>query len=63
MSVSESVDNDALSRGVQRPVAQGLIDAGVTGVGADSPFGDAPFVQTWGRPETSGDRLFFNSGI
>ena len=59
----ESVDNDALSRGVQRPVAQGLIDAGVTGVGADSPFGDAPFVQTWGRPETSGDRLFFNSGF
>ena len=59
----ESIDNDALSRGIQRPVGQGLIDAGVTGVGADSPFGDAPFVQTWGRPETSGDRLFFNSGF
>ena len=44
----ESVDNDALSRGIQRPVGQGLIDAGVPNVGADSPFGDAPFVQTWG---------------
>ncbi|MBT5388273.1 MAG: TonB-dependent receptor [Porticoccaceae bacterium] len=59
----ESVDNDALSRGIQRPVGQGLIDAGVPNVGADSPFGDAPFVQTWGRPETSGDRLFFNAGV
>jgi len=59
----ESVDNDALSRGIQRPVGQGLIDAGVPNVGADSPFGDAPFVQTWGRPETSGDRLFFNAGM
>jgi iron complex outermembrane receptor protein len=58
----ETTDNDALSRGIQRSVAQGLIDAGVPDVGADSPFGDAPFVQTWGRPETSGDRLFFNMG-
>ena len=31
-------------------------------MGADSPFGDEPFVQTWGRPETSGVRLFLNSG-
>ena len=59
----ENVDNQALSRGVQRPDAQDLIDAGVTGVGADSPFGDAPLVQTWGRPETSGNRLFFNAGL
>ncbi len=59
---AEWIDNDALSRGEQRPVAQALIDAGVTGVGADSPFGDAPFVQTWGRPETSGSRIFVNSG-
>ena len=59
----EHTDNDALSRGIQRPVGQGLVDAGVPNVGADSPFGDAPFVQTWGRPETSGERLFFNSGI
>lgn len=58
----EFVDNDALSRGVIRPDAQALLDAGVPGVGADSPFGDAPFTQTWGRPETSGGRLFINSG-
>ena len=59
----EHTDNDPLSRGVQRPDAQALIDAGVAGVGADSPFGDAPLVQTWGRPETSGTRLFFNTGF
>ncbi len=58
----ESVDNDALSRGVQRPDAQALINAGVPGVGSDAPFGDAPLVQSWGRPETSGTRLFINSG-
>jgi iron complex outermembrane receptor protein len=59
----EHVDNDALSRGVQRPNAQALIDAGVTGVGADAPFGDEPLVQTWGRPETSGTRFFLNSSF
>ena len=58
----EHVDNDALSRGVQRPDAQALIDAGVQGVGTDAPFGDAPLVQTWGRPETSGTRFFVNAG-
>ncbi len=60
---AEYTDNQALSRGIQRPVAQALIDAGVQGVGEDSPFGDAPFVQTWGRPETSGKRFFLNSGV
>ena len=59
----EAVDNDALSRGVQRPDAQALIDAGVPGVGADAPFGDTPLAQTWGRPETSGTRFFLNSGF
>jgi len=59
----EYVDNEALSRGIQRADAQALIDAGVTGVGVDSPFDDAPFVQTWGRPETSGLRLFVNSAV
>jgi iron complex outermembrane receptor protein len=59
----EYTDNDALSRGVQRPDAQALIDAGVSGVGADAPFGDTPFVQTWGRPETEGARFFLNSGF
>ncbi|PHS24871.1 MAG: hypothetical protein COA84_08520 [Robiginitomaculum sp.] len=59
----EYVDNDALSRGIIRPDAQALIDAGVQGVGADSPFGDAPFTQTWGRPQTKGARFFVNSAI
>ena len=60
---AEYWDNEALSRGIQRPDAQALIDAGVTGVGADSPFGDEPLVQSWGRPETNGARLFINSGF
>jgi iron complex outermembrane receptor protein len=60
---AEFNDNEALSRGIQRADAQALIDGGVTGVGSDSPFGDAPFVQTWGRPETSGTRLFVNGGL
>lgn len=59
---AESYDNDALSRGNQRPDGQALVDAGVPGVGSDSPFDDAPFVQSWGRPETSGIRFFVNSG-
>ena len=58
----EYVDNDALSRGIIRPDAQALLNAGVQGVGADSPFGDAPFTQTWGRPQTQGARFFLNSG-
>jgi iron complex outermembrane receptor protein len=57
------VDNDALSRGIQRPDAQGLIDDGNTAVGQDAPFGDAPLAQTWGRPETEGVRFFLNSGF
>ncbi|MBL4802482.1 MAG: TonB-dependent receptor [Emcibacter sp.] len=60
---AEYVDNQALSRGIQRDPGQALIDAGVPNVGADTPFGDAPLLQTWGRPETSGKRFFLNSGI
>ncbi|VAV87319.1 TonB-dependent receptor, partial [hydrothermal vent metagenome] len=60
---AEYSDNEALSRGQQRPDAQALIDAGVQGVGSDAPFGDAPLVQTWGRPETNALRLFVNAGI
>lgn len=59
----EYSDNEALSRGLQRPDAQALIDSGVQGVGYDAPFGDAPLVQTWGRPETDAMRFFLNSGI
>lgn len=58
----ETNDNEALSRGIQRPDAQVLVDSGQANVGADSPFGDAPLVQSWGRPETSGTRVAFNSG-
>ena len=54
-------DNDGLSRGFQRPDAQALIDRGVMGVGADSPFGDG-LAQSWGRPETRNLLLFVNSG-
>ena len=59
----EFVDNETLSRGRQRPNAQALIDAGVPGIGADSPFEDAPFVQTWGRPQTTDYRFFLNAGV
>ena len=54
-------DNDGLSRGFQRPDAQELIDRGVMGVGADSPFGDG-LAQSWGRPENRNLLLFVNSG-
>ena len=59
----EYVDNDALSRGIQRPDAQALIDAGRPNVGTDAPFGDSPLVQTWGRPQTEGTRFYLNSGF
>ncbi len=58
----EYVDNEGLSRGVQRPDAQALIDGGNTAVGQDAVFGDAPLAQSWGRPETEGTRVFINSG-
>lgn len=60
---AEYWDNEALSRGIQRPDAQALIDGGTLGVGSDSPFGDAPLAQSWGRPETSGLRSFFSAGM
>ncbi len=59
----EYIDNEGLSRGIQVPDAQALIDAGVTTVGQDAPFGEEPLAQTWGRPETSGTRIYVNSGL
>lgn len=63
---AEYVDNDALSRGIQRQSnVDELLALGVNPsvIGADAPFGDAPFLQTWGRPQTEGLRLFINSGF
>ncbi len=59
----ERVDNDQLIRGIQRPNAQALIDAGVAGIGEDTPYNDAPNAQTWGRPENAATKLSFNLGI
>lgn len=59
----EHTDNEGLSRGFQNPNAQALIDAGNVGVGLDTPFNDAPLVQSHGRPETKGTRIFINSGF
>lgn len=62
----EYIDNDALSRGVQRDAdVATLLARGVdpSEIGADAPFGDSPLLQTWGRPETSGTRFFVNSGF
>ena len=60
---AEYAENEGLSRGIQRTNAQALIDAGVPGVGSDTPFDDAPFVQTWGRARGENLRLFLNTGI
>ena len=59
----ERVYNEALSRGHQRPDGQALIDGGVENVGADSPFDDSPYVQTWGRPRSDGLKLFANGAM
>ena len=58
----ESDSQEALSRGAQREKAQVLIDTRISGVGADSPFGDEPLVQTWGRPESSAHKFVWNAG-
>jgi len=49
-------NSDATSRSVQRPDAQGFIDAGVSGVGTPA--------QVWGSPEVNDDlTIFANFGI
>jgi iron complex outermembrane recepter protein len=61
----EYIDNEALSRGIQRQSnVDTLLANGVNPslIGADSPFGDG-LLQTWGRPETEGIRFFVNSGF
>jgi iron complex outermembrane receptor protein len=62
----EIIDNDALIRAIQRQAdIDELIALGVdpSEFGADAPFGEAPLLQTWGRPESSGARFFVNSGF
>jgi iron complex outermembrane receptor protein len=60
---AERADNEAIIRSIQRPDAQAAIDAGIIGIGADAPFGEAPLAQTWGRPETDATRFFINAGV
>jgi len=61
----EVIDNDALSRGIQRQSnVDDLLANGVNPslIGADSPFDDG-LLQSWGRPQTEGIRFFVNSGF
>lgn len=51
----EYVNANTTSRGVQRPDAQALIDAGVEGVPVPA--------QRWGNPESEAARIFVNAGI
>jgi iron complex outermembrane receptor protein len=51
----EYVNTNTTSRGLQRPDAQALIDAGVSGVPVPA--------QRWGNPETEAARLFVNAGL
>ncbi|MBO9695957.1 MAG: TonB-dependent receptor [Sphingopyxis sp.] len=51
----EYVNSNTTSRGIQRPDAQALIDAGVEGVPVPA--------QRWGNPETEAARLFVNAGV
>jgi iron complex outermembrane receptor protein len=62
----EYIDNEALIRAVQRTSdVEALLAAGVDPslIGADAPFGEAPLLQTWGRPESDGTRVWVNSGF
>jgi iron complex outermembrane recepter protein len=59
---AEYIDYEQLIRGVQPASAQNAIDAGVVGVGADSPYAGDKLAQTWGRPETNGLRTAWNIG-
>ena len=55
----EWLENFAHSRGIERPETSYLRNAGITTVAIDSPFNDG-LVETWGRPENQGTKLFFN---
>ncbi|MDT9014106.1 TonB-dependent receptor [Novosphingobium sp. APW14] len=51
----EYVNSDTTSRGIQRPDAQALINAGVQGVPVPA--------QRWGNPKTEAARIFVNAGL
>lgn len=51
----EYVNSATTSRGIQRPDAQALIDAGVQGVPVPA--------QRWGNPKSEAARIFVNAGI
>lgn len=51
----EYADSEATSRGVQRPDAQALIDAGTPGVPVPA--------QRWGNPDARAARMFLNAGF
>lgn len=60
---AEYTEADQLIRGFQPAAAQALVDAGIPNVGVDSPFPGDPFAQTWGRPQQTGFRSAWNSGL
>jgi iron complex outermembrane receptor protein len=51
----EYTDSEPTSRGVQRPDAQALIDAGTAGVPVPA--------QRWGNPDAQAARVFLNAGL
>jgi len=57
---AEYIDYEQLIRGIQPVAAQAAIDAGIVGVGQDSPYAGDTLAQTWGRPETRGLRTAWN---
>ena len=59
---AEYTDQEQLIRGFQPAAAQGAIDAGVPGVGTDSPYSGDNLAQTWGRPDNHGLRTVWNMG-
>jgi iron complex outermembrane receptor protein len=62
----EYIENDAFIRAIQRQAdIDTLMELGVDPslYGADAPFGEQPLLQTWGRPESSGLRIWVNSGF
>jgi iron complex outermembrane receptor protein len=57
---AEYTDQEQLIRGFQPAAAQGAVNAGVPGVGTDSPYSGDDLAQTWGRPKNHGLRTVWN---